>query len=357
MKTSQQSTPPLQEESSQSSQHTLFGHMAHHIELFACPRCRGGLKPCDNGIVCSQCAQHYRIDNGIPLLFCPNEWDASKSDVTDITKAFYEETPFPNYEECENVNDLVQKAQNGLFARLLNEQIPFNVPVLEVGCGTGQLTNFLAVAQRTVFGVDMCLNSLKLGQAFRQANGLTRAGFYQMNLFRPIFRREAFPLVICNGVLHHTSDPFAGFQSIAQLVQSGGYILIGLYNHYGRIITDLRRLIFRFSGDRFKFLDPRLRTSKRANATRQAWFMDQYKHPHESKHTIGEVLRWFDQTGFEFVNAIPKLQPFAPFTPDTNLFAAEPRGNWLDHLLVQVRSILAGSREGGFFVMIGKKKG
>ena len=48
----------------------------------------------------------------------------------------------------------------------MNEQIPFNVNVLEVGCGTGQLTNYLGLASRNVFGTDMCLNSLKLAEVF-----------------------------------------------------------------------------------------------------------------------------------------------------------------------------------------------
>ncbi len=48
----------------------------------------------------------------------------------------------------------MEKARDGLFARLLNEQIPYDARVVEVGCGTGQLTNFLSIAHRSVLGVD-----------------------------------------------------------------------------------------------------------------------------------------------------------------------------------------------------------
>ena len=177
-----------------------------------------------------------------------------------------------------------------------------------------------------------------------------------MNLFRPIFREESFPLVICNGVLHHTSDPFAGFQSIAKLVKKGGFILIGLYHKYGRIITDIRRIIFNISGDHFKFLDPRLIAQDIGETRKLTWFADQYKNPHESKHTIGELLRWFDQTGFDFVGSIPKLKAFEAFSEYEKLFKANPRGNWLDHFLVQARLLFTGSKEGGFFLMIGRRK-
>ena len=177
-----------------------------------------------------------------------------------------------------------------------------------------------------------------------------------MNLFRPIFKEESFPLVICNGVLHHTSDPYGGFQSISRLVKKGGYIIIGLYHRYGRFINDIRSAIFKISGDRFKFLDPRLRSGDVGDLKKYTWFQDQYKNPHESKHTLREVLRWFDQTGFDFVNSIPKSKAFERFSEQEKLFKPNARGNFLDHFLIQSRLLIKGDKEGGFFLVIGKRK-
>lgn len=334
----------------------MLRHMIDHLDIFICPACGGDLEIADNGIKCLGCHNSYKVEDGIPLLFCPNEWDSSKKDVTNRVKSFYEKTPFPNYEELENIGDLIEKAQSGVFARLLNEQIPFGIRILEVGCGTGQLSNFLGIANRIVFGTDICLNSLKLARNFRSKNGLERVGFYQMNLFKPIFKEESFSLVICNGVLHHTSDPFAGLRSISKLLKKGGYILVGLYNSYGRITTDIRRIIFKIFNDHFKYLDPRLRGKDIGELKKFTWFMDQYKNPHESKHTIGEVLGWFDQTGCDFVNSIPKLKVFEAFSENERLFKTDPRGNWLSHFLVQTHLLFTGSREGGFFLMIGRRR-
>ena len=63
--------------------------------------------------------------------------------------------------------------------------------MLEAGCGTGQLTAFLSIANRTVVGADMCLNSLTMAKRFRDANALRSAHFMQMNLFRPCFQPAA----------------------------------------------------------------------------------------------------------------------------------------------------------------------
>ncbi len=325
-----------------------------HLDLLICPACYGSLGIVNDNLCCTKCGRTFGFDSGIPLLFWPT---SEGRDVTKLVKTFYEENPFPSYDALDTAGRLVEKSRKGVFAKLLDNQIPRNSLVLEVGCGTGQLSNFLGIAGRTVFGTDICLNSLKLGQHFKLNNGLQTVHLLQMNLFKPVFVEEAFDIVISNGVLHHTSDPFAGFRSISTLVRPGGHILVGLYNKFGRVWTDVRRAIFRLSGNRLQFLDPYLRRSDIDTAKKRIWFADQYMNPHESKHTLDEVLEWFDKTGFEFVNSVPKLTPFAEFSPQESLFRVNPRGTRLDHLAVQFRLVLSGGAEGGFFVMIGRKKG
>ncbi len=204
---------------------------------------------------------------------------------------------------------------------------------------------FLSVANRTVLATDVCLNSLRLGHSFNVRNDLDRAQFLQMNLFKPAFKPDKFDLVVCNGVLHHTSDPFLGFRTIGELVRPGGYILVGLYHRFGRLITDTRRLIFRVARDRFTFLDPNLRRrAKEDDPKRRAWLMDQYKHRHESKHTIGEVLEWLRETGFQFVSSIPDSVPFQRMASDERLFEPRRPGNRLERMIVELGMIPRGRK-------------
>ena len=329
--------------------------IVQNIDIFCCPKCNGELNLSSNSFDCLNCHQSYKIHDGIPMLFWPNEWDSSKEDVTEKIKMFYEKNPFPNYDDFDNVGSLMEKARKGLFAKLLDDQIPFGSRILECGCGTGQLTNFLSIANRTVIGTDICLNSLKLAQEFKNRNNLERARFYQMNLFRPCFKPETFDLVISNGVLHHTSDPFLAFKSISTLVKPKKYILIGLYHKYGRVITDLRRLIFRMTKDKFKFLDLWAIKKDISQAKRNSWFVDQYKNPHESKHTVGEVLHWLESTKFTFIHSIPKTVPFAGIDESEKLFKPDKLGNLFERFIVNIGMVFKGYREGGFFIIIAMK--
>ena len=324
-------------------------------ELLSSPCCGSVLEQGEASMVCSSCAHVFAVDDGVPRLFAPHEGIESSKDVTEVVKAFYEETPFPNYDEHDSVRSLIEKSRRGLYARELAEAISHNSTVLEVGCGTGQLSNFLGISGRRVLATDLCMNSLRLGEEFRRRNDLSQVFFAQMNLFRPCVKLESFDVILCNGVLHHTAQPFEGFRRLTSLLRPGGYFVLGLYNRYGRLLTDLRRALFRLTGGRGEWLDPYLRTLPRSEQKRRAWFQDQYQHPHESKHTIREVLDWFDHCGLDFVQGIPTPTPLDD-GPD-GLFERTAKGGTADHFLAQLRQIGSGNREGGFFVMIGQRPG
>lgn len=331
--------------------------LSKNIDIFCCPKCRGSLRPERETLVCLDCGAVYATENGIPLLFHPHDPKDQGRDVTDVVKAFYEENPFPNYDEFDSKESLAEKANRGIFARLLDDQLPGGARVLECGCGTGQLSNFLGMRwNRTVFGSDLCLNSLRLAKGFRDRSDIKNAAFLQMNLFRPAFKENVFDVVISNGVLHHTSDPLGGFESISRLVKPGRFIVIGLYNTIGRLGTDFLRFLFHASGDKLRFLDAHVRNKNYTEARKRAWFMDQYKHPHESKHSYDEVLTdWFDANGFDFLSSVPKSD-LGAFTAEEKLFEPHGKGTRATRFLAEVGLAMKRGDAGGLFIMIGRKK-
>ncbi|MGH9387878.1 MAG: carbamoyltransferase N-terminal domain-containing protein [Vicinamibacterales bacterium] len=297
--------------------------------------------------------KRYAVEEGIPRLFVTD--DANTDDVTEIVKRFYEKTPFPNYDDVDSQRALLDKARAGRFAKLLNEQIPYSASVLEVGCGTGQLTNFLSIAHRSVLGVDVCLNSLRLAQRFKETHGIERATFAQMNLFRPALQRRFFDVVVTNGVLHHTGDCRLAFQRVGELVRPGGFFIVGLYSAFSRQLHYARRALFRWTGITGTWLDPHFGRVA-ADGKREAWFQDQYCHPHESCHTLDEVIGWLEKDGFDFINSIPKPRGGPELEPHERLFEPHDRGNVTSRISSQLASLGSGYREGGFFIVIGRRR-
>ncbi len=326
------------------------------VGLLACPITGEGLTATASGLANASGSRIYPIIAGVPELFAPSDATLATDDLTERVKAFYEETPFPDYAENETRETLASKARRNLFVHALDAELPPDAIVLEAGCGTGQLTNFLGLSPgRRVFGGDICRNSLRLANEFRERQGIANAAFLQMNLFRPPFRPDSLDAVISNGVLHHTGDAGTGFTRLLRVLKPGGVIVIGLYNFYARLVTLARRRAFARFGATAYFLDRRVLPGALNESRRKAWFRDQYQHPHETRHSIDEVLGWFDQNNVEFLTSIPRADGRA-FTNTTSLFEPRSRSASARRLVVQLKMLLSGGRDGGLYIMIGRKR-
>jgi SAM-dependent methyltransferase len=281
----------------------------------------------------------------------------TRTEVSRKVRRFYEEWSFPGYEDFETPADLSEKAKKGIYARLLDDQLPLGIRVLDAGCGTGQLATFLSLTHRTVLGVDFSWSSLRKGRDFSARYDLRNVQFAQMNLFELGLRDAAFDVVCCNGVLHHTADARGGFRLLCRVLKPGGYFVLGLYNTYGRLFLNVRKALFRLTGESLTRLDYWMRGDSLGAARKRIWFMDQYRNPHDTTYTVGDVLRWFEEEGLDFVNAVPKVNLSEELGPEEALFDRHDPGTRLDHALVQLGWVFTRGHEGGFFLMIGRKRG
>jgi hypothetical protein len=83
--------------------------------------------------------------------------------------------------------------------------------------------------------------------------------------------------------------------------------------------------------------------------------MDQYHHPHETRHSMDEVLGWFNKHGVEFLCGIPHLDG-SGFRSDEELFRPHARGSVGTRAMTQMGMLLSGGADGGLFIMIGRKR-
>jgi 2-polyprenyl-3-methyl-5-hydroxy-6-metoxy-1,4-benzoquinol methylase len=310
-------------------------------DLLACPGCGGDL----HQLRCRSCGAAYQAPGGIADLRVRAE-DAR----TEAVREFYLSAPFPGYPPRDSISTLRARAGRSAFAQLLDRSIDGDASILELGCGTGQLSLFLATAERRVVGADLSRASLRLACDAARRYGVDSACFVETDLRAPGLRRRAFDVVIANGVLHHTPDPPAAFSAMARLAKPGGALVLGLYNRFARLPLRLRRVVHRLTG-RVPF-DPVLRDRKAEPARREAWLRDQYQHPEEHRHTLSEVQRWFRDNGVAYLRTYPSAL-FADDPPESLFQPAED--DWpLENLLSQIGWAATLGGEGGLFVTVGR---
>ena len=285
-------------------------------------------------------------------IICFNVEDQITSKVRD----FYNVKPFPSYDNLENKHSLSIKGKNNLLLTQLKDFVGYKKNFLEVGSGTCQLSLYLSIGtNNNIFALDPTFESLKLGKNFAKNNNINNVTFISADIFDDVLAPNIFDFIWCSGVLHHTKNPYLGFQTVIKSLKKNGYIIVGLYNKIGRLRTIIRKFFYKIFGENFLFLfDPTLKKLKISEDQKKAWIRDQYEHPVESLHTFDEILDWFEKNNIEFINSIPASNLFSN---EINLFEKTKKNNSLINLLIQFFMIFTkiGS-DGGLFIFIGKKK-
>lgn len=214
---------------------------------------------------------------------------------------FYKSLPFNRHSSVSEQIKEIQKRNSVTSYPVLPPILKPNTSVLEVGCGTGWLSNSIShYYQANVTGIDFNPKAIEFCQQAAKAMQIeTVFEVADLFLYQP---KNKFEVVISLGVLHHTHDCQAAIKKIcADFVAPGGYIFIGLYHHYGRkpFLDHFKNM--REQGAKEDELLARYQElhSYIADETHlRSWFRDQVLHPHETQHTLKEMLPLLQVAGF-----------------------------------------------------------
>lgn len=266
---------------------------------------------------------------------------------------FYKTLPFNIRESVAGSVDAVRRVDHASAYPVLAPLLRPGQTVLDVGCGTGWMTNSLAYHHHvTGTGIDFNPVAIERAQAVAREMGLeTRFSVQDLFTYAP---ETPFDLVVSLGVLHHTDNCALAVQRVCErMVRPGGHVLIGLYHHYGRkpfldLFAELKaagateeELLARYRQLHSHLTDETLLVS---------WFRDQVLHPHETQHTLEEMLPILDAAGMSLVST--SINRFEPIPSRRDLFEQEK--GYYDLGLQRLKE---NQYFTGFFVFLARKAG
>lgn len=286
--------------------------------------------------------------------------------VSDTVCQFYNTTPFPDYELSRfNTKEDLKLAANA-FAKILDRSIPKEASIIDIGTGTGQLSAFLSLRRNNVWGIDFSDSSLNKAKNLKEKLHLDSWTLKRVNIMDPKQIKEInmqFDYVLSLGVLHHIENAHIAFTNILKLLKPQGHIAVGLYNSFGRIPLKIRKIlaktIFKNNNTmKDMFIKMQIGTVQDKERAR-GWWNDQYEHPHETTHTVGEILKWFQNNNIAYCSAVPSLIPFDKTDLDikgvwNDIDAVHP--NLPIRIYKQLSWIIKTHHEGGYWIMFGKKE-
>ncbi len=254
---------------------------------------------------------------------------------------FYEARPFPGYAPGETAASLIDRCRSSPFVEALDRAVPHGAKVLDAGCGTGQIPNFLALAgpRRAVIGVDGCRASLALADRFRSQAGTRNLRFLRGDLFALPVQEARFDVVISRGVVHHTPEPYRAIAEVARRVRPGGVLVLAFYESMGRAFHRLRQRMARAFRHPPRALDPVLRRRDLDPEKKRTWVADQYEHPLEHCLPFPRVTRELEAIGFQWIRSLP------PAAHGEGMFAPTAKPGGLQMGLRRCGWMLAGLRD------------
>lgn len=101
-----------------------------------------------------------------------------------------------------------------------------NSLVYDIGCGVGfwfDLYMKYGVNKENVRGVD--LSPINVENLNNNGFNVSCGNVLDLNL-----NDNVSDFTICNGVIHHTPDPFKAFSELVRITKPGGYIFLNVYN-------------------------------------------------------------------------------------------------------------------------------
>ncbi|VVC02104.1 Ubiquinone biosynthesis O-methyltransferase [uncultured archaeon] len=223
---------------------------------------------------------------------------------------FYESHPYP-HQDVAGRKDLLSGEHAKVMKRILATvgMEPDDLKgrrVLDAGCGTGEKAVYCAIHGADVDAFDISERSI--GIARKNAGRLGVRVDFSVAAFEDVNLGKKYDLVLCIGTLHHTEDAKGNFMRMARAVAKNGRIALGLYNLYGRLACRAQRKLL-WAGEREpqRVLE-KVGAGKERNRTWRAAVSDRFGAPHETYHTVEEVLRWFSEAGFAPVETWPRVK-------------------------------------------------
>ena len=119
-----------------------------------------------------------------------------------------------------------------IFLKILKEitKKRFNkkISVLDIGCGTGTISLYLAKKRNSVTGIDISKKAVKIAKENAKRLQLEKKVIFLNEDIQSFNFNQKFDLVICSEVLEHLKDDIKVLKKIRMFMKKDGYLLISV---------------------------------------------------------------------------------------------------------------------------------
>jgi len=211
--------------------------------------------------------------------------------LSESIKEFYDRNNFPGTYTTQQI--IQYNVDANRYIRIIDQCMTDNVSVLDVGCGTGFITNLMASKYKSNFtGIDFS-NAVDYAKNFATHNKIKNVEFIHCDFFEfvPTVR---YDIIIAQSFLTHIPEQQLAINKLQQLLAPGGTIVLGVYNYCGKLLKNWKRIDYK---------NERLR-------------LDQEYNPYEVSFAHNKILKNWQK--YQLVSVTPSF--YNQFVNVLNLF-------------------------------------
>lgn len=199
-------------------------------------------------------------------------------------KNFYNKNQFPGHYTAQGLLYHNEQIKNP-YLKIINQYLQSNNQVLDVGCGTGLISNLFATKYPTAqfTSVDFS-DGIDYAKDYAKTNNIKNVKYLKKD-FLEFKVSTQYDVVICQGVLHHIPEYNKAIEKIKLLIKPSGILILGLYHPGGKILKKMFNLDYKN-----KILK-----------------VDQELVPYETSFLCGKVKQMFNE--YKLINSYPQITP------------------------------------------------
>ena len=219
--------------------------------------------------------------------------------ISEKIKQFYSTINFPGRYTWEDIQFYHDEGIHNIYLREINDAMRDGLDVLDIGCGTGLVSNLFASKYKSNFTSIDFSNSIDYARSFAKATNINNIKWVKQD-FLEFQTNKQYDIIICCGVLHHIPEYEKALAKIKKLLKPGGKLLLAVYNKSGKILKRFFKI--KYNSDTL--------------------YQDQENNPFELSFTNRQVINMCDDLTFH--HNVPSI--FNHFVDLLALFNSENGG-------------------------------
>ena len=255
-----------------------------------------------------------QLRSTIPLL------SSFKDTVSCKVQEQYEQNPYPRWTNLglPPVPQTISAFTKDKDLRISNLSInEVDIPqILIAGCGTGEhsITTASTFKNCDVLAIDLSLSSVAYAKRKTEELNISNIDYMQADILDLGVLNRKFDIIESVGVLHHMNNPMVGWKVLADCLNTGGLMRIGLYSELarksiGQIRDEIEHLNIESSYDAMKSFRNKIGSSEEEphklivsslDFYSMSAFRDLIFHVQEHRFTIPQIKASLTQLGLMF---------------------------------------------------------